>query len=446
MQERHECPLELGISRWSRLSKIKVVGVFVATLAGSVSPSPPGQSPNEVDHERRVTQVEKQSTGPAFPASVTRNAGDLRIVDFVVRDDLQGICDVQVSRDGNWLYSASFQAGSIDQFAIDPIGRLKHHRTITDPKLQGTTALRIFADGRRGVACACFAKTAVLFKRTPATGHLEIESVFTSGDEESVGLNWPVDVAVSPDSKFVYVADSHQSGSDRKESGPGGEVTILRAAPHGRLHWVGSDIGRAGCFAGARGILCHPNGRTLFVTSHRPGTLVVCRRNPQSGLIDVAQSFRQGEPGVNCLEGVTFAALSPDYQFLYTAAGNFERTGGIGVFRIKDDGTLSLTQQFVNNENEFRNFVGGNKIIISPDGRTAYATATVSGTLACFARDPKTGSLTHVRTLDRAENGTRLAGANGLAFDPSGRFLFVGCEEGKAVAVFERRRDTSSRQ
>jgi sugar lactone lactonase YvrE len=471
MRIRHECPLALGIARRSRLSKITRVGILVAALAGSVSASPPGPSPNDADHERRIKAVEqrlkalegerselqKQITaleklvresgkisGPISPAPVIRSAGVLRMVDFVQRDDLEGICDVQVSSDGKWLYSASFRAGSIAQFAIDSGGHLKHHQTITDPRLRGTTAFRIFGDGQRGVACACFAKTAVLFKRTPATGHLEIESAFTSGDEESAGLNWPVDVAVSPDSKFIYVADSHQPGRDRDQTPPGGEVTILRAAAHGGLHCVDSDVGQDRCFAGARGVLCHPNGRTLFVAAHRPGTLVVCRRDPRSGFIEVAKVFRQGESGVKCLEDVSSATLSPDHQFLYTAAGNFGKTGGIGVFRVSDDGTVSVAQQFVNNENGFRDFAGGNKIIVSPDGRSAYATATASGTLACFVRDLNTGLLTHVTTLDHGEKGTPLAGANGLAFDPTGRLLFVGCEEGNAIAVFECPRDTSS--
>jgi len=482
MQKRHECPLALGISRRTRLSNITVVGIIVAALAGSVSASPPGLSPHDADHERRVMAVEqrlkvlegerselkKQMTvlesefgelrrgmeklvresgkfsGPASSAPVVGSAGVLRMVDFVRRDDLEGICDVQVSSDGKWLYSASFRAGSIAQFAIDAGGHLKHQQTITDPRLQGTTAFRIFGDGERGVACACHAKTAVLFRRTPATGHLEIESAFTSGDEESTGLNWPVDVAVSPDFKFIYVADSHQPGRDRDQTPPGGEVTILRVAAHGGLHWVDSDVGQDGCFAGARGVLCHPSGRTLFVTSHRAGTLVVCRRDPRSGFIGVAMVCRQGESGVKCLEDVSSATLSPDHQFLYTAAGNFGKTGGIGVFHISDDGTVSVAQQFLNNENGFRDFVGGNKIIVSPDGRSAYATATASGTLACFVRDPNTGFLTHVTTLDHGEKGTPLAGANGLAFDPTGRFLFVGCEEGNAIAVFECPRDASS--
>lgn len=405
--------------------------------------------------------------GVAKPQSEGR---PVRLLQYVSSNDLLGICDVEVSADRRCLYAASFQAGAITQFDVDSAsGLLTHVKTIKDPRLRGTTDFRLFPDGRSAVACACFAKTTVLFTRQPANGHLAIGPTFTAGDEATLGLEFPVDVAISPDGQFVYVADSSGNGTRDRPKVKDGNVTIFQRTPDGKLNWIDSNFGTDQCFSGARGVLCHPDGRRLFVTSHIAGTLVVCDRDQQIGLLKVRKVFRQGESGVNCLEGAMTAALSPDGQFLYTAAGNFEETGGIGVFHVARDGATTLVQQFVNGEEGFENFRGGNKVIVSPDGGRAFATATVSGSLACFERDAKSGRLRHIETLapgvtsaaltplpravprgksrkekpalpagtEAETNTVRLPGANGLAFGPGGRFLYVACEEDHAIAVFE---------
>ncbi len=75
----------------------------------------------------------------------------------------------------------------------------------------------------------------------------------------------------------------------------------------------------------------------------------------------------------------------------------------------------------------------------SPDEKFLYAACWDPGALVIFARDPQTGKLTHVQTID---GNPELAGAGGLAISPDGRLAVVTAFHSKAVILF--RRDSNS--
>ena len=134
--------------------------------------------------------------------------------------------------------------------------------------------------------------------------------------------------------------------------------------------------------------------------------------------------------------------MSPEGKFVYTSSGRFHGDNSVGVFKFNKDGELSLVQEIVNDEGALRNFVGGNEIAVSPDGRNVYAVASRSGSLACFERDSKTGKLEYLETIVDEEG--RVGAAAGIGISPDGNFVYVAAESSNTVSIF--RRDTKRRR
>jgi DNA-binding beta-propeller fold protein YncE len=85
---------------------------------------------------------------------------------------------------------------------------------------------------------------------------------------------------------------------------------------------------------------------------------------------------------------------------------------------------------------------GVDDVAVSPDGHAVY-TASHSGAISAFARDPATGRLSQTGCLlDRApaigpcEDAGGIAGAAGVAVGPDGRDVYVAAEVSDAVSSF----------
>jgi 6-phosphogluconolactonase (cycloisomerase 2 family) len=352
--------------------------------------------------------------------------GRLRHIESVPRDDLETTVSAEMSPDGKFLYSASWNVGTATVFARNvKSGRLEHKQTITDPaNLAGTTALVVSPDGLYAIAVAFRSRTAVLYLRNAETGELSRSDVARDGQNE-VHMQWPIDVAFSPDSKFAYVLDDNA-----------GTVVAFRVND-GKLELVGIDEGKDGCYRGARGIAFLPGGKTLFVASRTAG-LVVADRDEATGKTSVRQVLRDEEGDAHGLEGAMGVAVSLDGRSVYVSAGRFEGDNAVSAFRIDSDGQVAFLQEFLNGAGELRDFEGGNSIAVTPDGRNVYAVATRSGTIASFRRDPATGKLKYLETLNDGGEGGGDAGAAGIGISPDSRYVYVATEDKKSLSIFQR--------
>ena len=205
----------------------------------------------------------------------------------------------------------------------------------------------------------------------------------------------------------------------------------------GKLVVVGTDPGEAGCYASARGLAFHPDGKTLFVACGRAGTLVAADRDPVAGSTKVRQVIRDEEGDVHGLAGAMGVVVSPDGRSVYVNSGRFEGDNAVSAFRIGDDGRLKIIQEIKNGQGGLNGFEGGNHLGITPDGLNVYAAATRSGTVACFRRDPDSGQLTLNETIPDGAPGNEL-GAVDVSISPDGRFAYVPAEDKKAISVFRR--------
>ncbi len=367
-------------------------------------------------------------------AEIRRTRIGLLYVGNIKQPELSGIVTAESSADGKFVYAAAWKANAVSVFERNAAsGALTHVQSLAEGEnFQGAIGLRLSPDDSLAVAVAFRAKCVTLLARDPKAGTLEQLDIAHGDPAGSLTLAWPTDAVFSEDSKFIYVLD------DRLAT-----VIVFRVADN-KLVFVESFPGEEQCFAGARGIALTPDGKSLLVTSFQAGTLVVLNRDQASGRLSLKQALKGGGE-IKGLGGVECVCTSADGKFVYTCSGRFLGTkiaGGtnaVSAFRVQDDGKLTLLQEFLSDHSELKNFVGGNDVIVSPDGRNVYACGTLSKSVACFGRDLKTGKLEYITTLSSdATGGPSELGANALAWSPDAKFLYLTVEDEGMISIFQR--------
>lgn len=384
--------------------------------------------------ERRQYRLEVRPPSVRQQATAA-NVGGLRQVAQASGDNLQGVDRVAVSPDGRFLYAATWRADTISVWERDPdSGELSHVQDLTaGDNLDGAVALRLSPDGGHAVATAFNSDAVVLYSRDPETGTLSQLDVAKDGTN-NVDMRQPMDAAFSPDSRFVYVIDSE--GPRRPDRSKAGSLLVFRITAN-ELELVETNTGTDRCFANARGVSMRPDGSSLVVTSSAAGTLVVLRRDEDTGKTSVEQILKDGTGGISALGGAMSVAHSPDGNYVYVTAGLFRGDHAVSVYRYNEAGQLELVQEILHADPAFREFEGGNEIRVSPDGRHVYAVGSISSSLASFERDSTTGRLTLIEILNREQDGNS-TGLGGLGLSPDGQFVYVTQGAVRQIAVFRR--------
>ena len=297
------------------------------------------------------------------------------------------------------------------------------------------------------------------------------------------GLNFPGEVAASPDGRSVYVA----SGDD--STGTGGSVAVFARNPaSGALTQL---AGSSGCVsgsgaspcakvdglpAGQKALTVSPDGRNVYVVSSfgsdSGGALAVFTRNGATGALS------QLPGGAGCLRvvvtGSTCAqarAMSEPYSvygsrdgrnvyvasFASSAVAVFARNPATGALTqlpgtagcVSEDGSDSVGGTCVDG----KALSGALSVTGTDDGRSVYAGASNGAAVAVFARDTASGALLQLpgdagcisetatdpfdTTASTCARGKALAGPS-VAVSPDGRSVYVIAQAEDAVAIFAR--------
>jgi 6-phosphogluconolactonase (cycloisomerase 2 family) len=361
-----------------------------------------------------------------------KGEGRLKLVEAEAHDELETVVSTAISADGKFLYAASWGIAVLNVYARDlKTGTLENKQTIADPEdLAGASDIELSPDGRLAIAVAFQSKAAILYLRNPGTGELKQLDIARDG-ENGVRMEFPVQGAFSPDSRFVAVLDDAGEGGDA----PGALLTFR--VDDTRLKLVGIDKGKDGCYSGARGLAFQPGGKTLLVASYRGAALTVADRDGKTGTTCVRQVIKDGQGGAHGLVGAFGVVISPDGRHIYVSSGRFGGANAVSAFRLTDAGEIDFIQEFIDGQGELQGFLGGNHLAVSPDGLNVYAAATRSGSIASFRRDPASGKLTYLETIPDCGEGGR-NGAAGISISPDNKFVYVATEDKKAISIFKR--------
>lgn len=385
-------------------------------------------------------------------------------------EGLDGVRDLVVSPDGDYLYAVGELADAVAVFERNESssGQLSFVEAVrdTDPGFDGLDqpmAVAISQDGGHlYVAAAGDSAITALVREVGGT----LAFVETLKDNDPQGaltidrLAGAAGVALSADARHVYVAAAADDAvSVFLRNVASGDVD------YGRLTYLGAryegDSGTGGAATGldgAQGVVVTPDGQHLYLTGGVSDALVVFQRNTATGSLKYVEDLRDGVDApcapaglpcaVSALDGGHGVAVSPDGAHLYVAAtgehaiGFFERAGPPPAFAFAGGQPLSDPPAPVRDGVEgVEGLDGASTVAVSSDGQFVYATGFAEGGIAAFHRIPQTGELEFVNYRREGVGGVDgLVGASGLAIVEE--YLYVASqsveESGNAVAVFKR--------
>ena len=338
-------------------------------------------------------------------------------------DELKGLVSLVGSEDGKFLYGAALSSRLLT-FCRDPeSGEVEVIDSIGN--LNGAVCLAISQDQKWVVVVGCHGKMVTLYSRDAADGTLCEVSRQQQGVDGVTGLDFPIAVTISPDSRFVYVTNSGGTGSLTAFSIKDDELKFLQ-----------KHDGVDGCMDGARLLTVDPDGEFLFVACRIANCLAVFDRDTDTGRLRFLNHVRDGNDNCNLLAGVHGVACSKDGRHLYATSGRFGGDSGITVFEILQREVLEKVEE-VESGDGLNDFKGGNFIRISPDGKFVYATGAKSGNVVCLKRDGETGRLKNMFDLE-VDGETDLGMTADVFVSSDNRFVYVVGEGQNQLFVFER--------
>ena len=206
------------------------------------------------------------------------------------------------------------------------------------------------------------------------------------------------------------------------------------------LRFVGDEVDGQGGVDGldaARGVAVSPDGRHVVASGAFDDALSVFTRERSAGLLAFDEEKRDGIAGVDGLNGVEGVVVSPDGRSVYAsgvvddAVAAFTRdpvTGALGFVEVERDAV-----------NGVNGLDGTSSVAVSPDGKHVYATGYVDDGLAAFARDAATSALSFLEVETQAAGGVSgLDGPSEVVVSPDGKHVYVASEVSDSIAVFAR--------
>jgi 6-phosphogluconolactonase (cycloisomerase 2 family) len=332
--------------------------------------------------------------------------------------------------------------------------------------LLGASDVALSPDGRNAYVPGLFSDSITTFARNPSTGALiqlaAPDGCLAEGGDgvecaPAVGLGGASDAAVSRDGRFVYVA-SMSSGIAR----------FARDRSTGRLTQL-DGAGIVG-FSGPTSLVLSPDGSSLYAAALNANAIAIFAVDKTSGelaqLPAPAGCIAENGNGIQCtdvtaLQGPRGMAVSRDGKQVYVASSDgdtlavFARdrtTGGLsqlpapaGCFAENGDGVTCTDAVGLN---------GARAVAISKTGRQVYVASQLANTIAIFARNARTGTLSQFPAPGGCvrHNGdgiectaaVAMMGPTAIALSKDGKHAYVTAVSSDAVVIFARDKTTGA--
>ncbi len=216
-----------------------------------------------------------------------------------------------------------------------------------------------------------------------------------------------------------------------------------------------------GPFLGSRAVAVSPDGRNVYVAASTSDSIAIFKRDHHKGTLTQAKGAAgciAAEGAHHCataigLDAPNSVAVSPDGRTVYATS---RRSGSITIFgRIRKNGRL---KQLEGNGciataptpgcEAGRAMLGSDVVVVSPDGRNVYVGAFFGNSIAAFGRRSggslhqlkgSAGCITNAPTAGCA-TGLALDAPEGMAISNDGRSVFVASAVSNAAVTFARNR------
>lgn len=291
-------------------------------------------------------------------------------------------------------------------------------------------SVAISPDGLHVYAAGRDDNAIAVFRRDARQSTTTFLQVLKDGEGGVDGLAGVRGVAVSPDGRSVYAA------------GYGDDAVAIfsRDLATGLLAFqqvLKDGVGRVDGLAGVASVTLSPDGKQVYAAGSNDNSLVVFNRSARTGALSFVQKLTDGIGNIDGLEGVSSVIVSLDGKRAY-AAGTGENA--LAVFGRAAGGRLTPLQVVRDSDPGVDGLNGISAVAVSPDGKHVYTTAGgLDNAVAAFAWEAATGKLTWQQVLRNGDVGINgLWGASALALSPDGAHLYATGALSNAVTLFAR--------
>jgi len=303
--------------------------------------------------------------------------------------------------------------------------------------LDGSYDMVISPDGEYLYVASMNDDAIAVFDRNPLTGELSFISRSKNGEGGIDGLNGARSLDVSPDGEFLYAVSMFDDALVTFSRNIGtGNLTFLGRIKDGETGVDGLD--------GARSISISPDGLNLYVAGWDDNAVALFSRDSATGAASFLGRLKHGEDDIFALDAPHFLTVSPDGENVYITLWDED---AVSVYnRDTDTGLLTYNSKISNGSPDaigstVSGLEGSRAAITSPDGNQLYVVAWNDDALTTFNRDD-TGSLEFVDTQRTGIDGVEgLDGAHSLAISADGKFVYAAAFFDDAITVFSRDTD-----
>ncbi len=350
-------------------------------------------------------------------------------------DGLEGALAIDLSPNGRVLYAAgSYEhavavMGRDDSTGLLTFYEVQRDGTLGVDGLAGVNSVVVTGDGDYVYAAGSFEPAVAIFGFDGFDFGLDyLERVLQEPYPLPPFSLIRLTVAAFPDSSQVLVTNSYESTLSvyDRDSGTGA------LSPDTLL----ADGAGVRAMRGAQSVVASPDGKHVYAMGSQ-GTLVssFARDAGTGGLSFLATVGSYGEDPHSVVPSYRTGAMSPDGNSLYETRWRDDAI----TFYARDSATGNLTGVGGVDDSVIPAMTGPEELALSADGLNAYAVGgrAVEGWVMAFARNPVTGALSHLQTLDEVDVPA-LNFAASVAVPADGNYVYVVPRSYAGLSVFSR--------
>ena len=285
--------------------------------------------------------------------------------------------------------------------------------------LNGASALALSPDDSLLFITAATDNALSVWRVDAVADTLEQTDLHKDGEEDLDGLDGASDLVLSSDGNRVFVVSERDDALSVWQVDTGASTpTITQSALYR------NDSDDIDGLDGASALALSPDGRLLFVAAAIDDALSVWRVNASSGTLELAETYKNGAPGIDGLDGASDLAVSPGGLLLFAAS---ETGDALSAWQVNvADGTLEQTDLHRDGSGGIDGLDGVSDITLNSDGSQLFVTARTDDALSVWNVNFADGTLLQTGLYrDGSGDIDGLDGAFAVALSRNDSLLFV---------------------
>ncbi len=277
-------------------------GVDGLSEAYSITVSPDGNYVYVVGNDDAISILKKNGDGLDYVTCLKDGENGV--------DGLKRARSVTISSTGNYVYVASMGDNAVSVFkkdgdSLEYIMCLKNGKDSVDG-LSGANSVAVSPNDDYVYVAAWAGNALSVFKRSGDS--LEYVRCFKDSVDSVYGLSGARTVLASPNGDYVYVLASNDSA-----------ISVFKNNEDS-LEYVACLKDSVDSLGNMTSMAIGPNGNYIYIVSSTNKKISVFRKTDDS--LEYITCLEDGENGANGLDGVNSISISPDGNYVYTAAYN----------------------------------------------------------------------------------------------------------------------------